>query len=97
MIEKDIENKKTYLYKMFTNNIMDSNIQYTTAMSTMLATKSYNQEVNYLYMNYQIIINKLLNTIINYYGISTSYSLTFPEINFDVETVDTQLQNSLGM
>lgn len=97
IVEDNIEKNKQYIYKMFSNSLMESNVQYTTALSTAIASKSYNQEVNFLYMNYKIIMNKIFNTVTDYYGISSSYNIEFEEIDVDVEQVQESVRTSLDI
>ena len=95
MIQKDIDDKKNYLYKMFTNNLLADNIKYTTAISTMLASRSFNAEVNYLYNSLKIVLYKIINYTEEVYGIKTNLNIEFPEINYNTEELTKQIENIL--
>ena len=93
ILDTTIENKKQYLYKMFTNNLLADNIQYTTAMSSLIASRSFDSEVNYLYQNYKIILSKLVNNILERFDIVTAYTIDFPEINYNVESIQQEMNS----
>lgn len=97
IISREIENYQQYLYKMFTSNLLADNIKYTTAMSTLLASRSFDGELQYLFNNYQIIMNTLLNNMVDYFSIVSPYKIEFGVITYDINQVRKEAAGSLGV
>lgn len=93
ILERNIETKKQYLYKMFTNNLLADNIQYTTATASILASRSFKDQLSYLYIIYKTMINMIVKDITDIQNIDTTYSIVFEELNYDIEEIRNQVDS----
>ncbi|MCP4991559.1 MAG: hypothetical protein GY928_37525 [Colwellia sp.] len=85
-----IEEKKSTVYKVFTNGLFSDNIKYTSTMSTVIATKTFTNVVNTLYLVWQDILKTMLDDIISIYDLNTKYTIKYPSIDLDSEDIKTQ-------
>lgn len=92
-----IDEKKSTVYKVFTNGLFSDNIKYTSALSTVIATKSFKNAVDTLYSVYQMIVTKLLDNLIGIYGLNTTYTAIFPDLDFDEDTIKDQAEGILDI
>ena len=96
MTTEIIAEKKSAIYKVFTNGLFSDNIQYTTVMSSVIATKSFSNVVNTLYKAYQMILEKILDDVIMVYNLNTTYNVTYPDIKFVEESTDEDIKEILS-
>ena len=77
-----IEEKKSTVYKVFTNGLFSDNIKYTSTMSSIIATKSFKSAVDTLFAVYQEIVQTMVDNIVFIYGLQTTYTIDYSEIDF---------------
>lgn len=76
-----INEKKSTIYKVFTDGLFSDNIKYASTMTSLIATKSFTNTVSNFYLIYQEIIKTMLDNIIFIYEIPTTYNIDFPTID----------------
>lgn len=91
-----MEEKKSTIYKVFTNGLFSDNIKYTSTMSSLIATRSFTGAVNTFYEVYKNILYTINNSILFIYDLNTSYNIDFPELNLKEEELQEQAQDHLS-
>jgi len=92
-----IEEKKSTVYKVFTNGLFSDNIKYASTMSSIIATKSFKNTVDTLYLVKKDIDETMLNSILFIYEISTNSNIDYPEIDLADEDMKTQTEEILSL
>lgn len=87
-LKETIEEKKSYIYKVFTSGLFSDNVKYTTAMSSAIASSSFLSELKDLYIVYKDLVNTLVDDIVEIYDINTTVTIEFPELDFEAVTED---------
>jgi hypothetical protein len=90
-----IEEKKSTIYKVFTNGLFSDNIKYSSTMSSIIATKSFKNSIDSLYKIYKDINKTMIDNIIFIYGLNTTYTIDYTDIELTEETLKTEAEKIL--
>lgn len=96
MIRDTIEDKKQFIYKIYTQNLLSDNITYTSAMASALASKNFTNAVNVYYNIYKQIVETIINNIMFIYELNTTYEIGFPTISINDSEMEEQIDNILN-
>lgn len=81
-----IEEKKAFIYKTFTKDLLTSNVKYTSAVSSIIAQKSFTSTVELFYEIYKVILLTIMNDVKFIYNIENDLetAFEFPEIDENI-------------
>lgn len=96
-IKETIDEKKEFIYKMFTSNLWSDNIKNVSATATLISSKNFQAEIETLYNTYQEIIKKMVENIIFIYSINTPMpTIEYGDLAmFDGDTIKEEVSSIL--
>lgn len=94
-----IEEKKAFIYKTFTKDLLTSNVKYTSAVATDIASRSFKSTVNLYYELYQILLETIVEDVKFIYNMNEKNEvINYPDLDDkDNEEYEEQAKNSLGL
>ncbi len=88
-MREDVQELKEYMLKLFSNNMLNDNVRYTTATSAAISSQNFTFELQLLTGIYEEVVNTILNKCMEMYGYTTSFNFELEKINYnDIETID---------
>lgn len=88
-----INDKKSTIYKVFTNGLFSDNIKYTNAMALKIATKSYSNAVETLYIIFQDILDTMVKNVQDIYGLNTTFKIEYPDLGVTDEDISDGIED----
>lgn len=90
-----MQEKKSTIYKIFTNGLFSDNIKYTSAMASKIATNSYSNAVGTLYIIFQDILNTMVQNIQDIYGLNTTFTIDYPTLSVTDDEIDDSIKETI--